>query len=191
MWRPLIVFLVALALTGCGPMFESEYTGPGEGDYGYGVPEELQPLLDRRDAEDVLADRDRMIGEITAELSRIVAGSQWLPNRDERSTGCGDFGSTDGNVYFSRNYVSQVPVTAALWPAASQAVIDIAARYGFTDITGRTENATDDQAKDLTIGDEHGGRVAFGSMVAASLQVTTGCYLTAENKRKAREAAPS
>ena len=191
MWR-LAVFLIvaAAALTGCGPMFESEYTGPAEGDYGYGTPNELGTLLERRDAEDVLADRDRMIDEITTELSGIVPGSRWLPHRDERSTHCGDFGSTDGTIYFGRNYVSEVPVSAALWPQASQAVIDIAARYGYTDITSRTVNATDDTAKDLTIRDQNAGRVAFGSMVAATLQVTTGCYLTAEQKRQAREAAP-
>lgn len=191
MWRTLITFLLAVLLTGCGPMFESEYQGPAEGDSGHGSPAELGVLLERRDAEEVLADRDRMIGEMTTELSRIVPGSRWLPNRDERSSHCGDFGSTDGNIYFSRNYVSEVPVSAALWPQAAQAVIDIAARYGFTDVTGRTENPTDDEAKDLTISDAYGGRVAFGSMVAASLQVTTGCYLTAEAKRATRGAGGS
>jgi Lipoprotein confined to pathogenic Mycobacterium len=190
MWRLVVTLVLAMALTGCGPMFESEYEGPGEGDHGYGTPEELRPLLARRDAEQVLADRDRMITEITTELARIVPGSQWLPHRSEDRTPCGDFGSTHGRVYFGRQYASEKPVPAALWGQASQAVIDIAARYGYTEVTSRTEHATDDHATDLTIRDSDSGRVAFGSMVAASLQVTTGCYLTAEDKRKAREAAP-
>ncbi|MBU9766501.1 hypothetical protein FR943_21990 [Mycobacterium sp. TNTM28] len=190
MWRLVITFLLAFALTGCGPMFESEYQGPAEGDYGYGAPAELEPLLARRDAEEVLADRDRMITEITAELSRIVPGSTWLPNRDERSSECGEFGSTDAERYFGRNWVSKVPVPAALWDQASQAVIDIAAKYGYTDVTGRSENPVGDQATDLTISDSEDGRLSFGSQTNAVLQVVTGCYLTAENKRKAREAAP-
>jgi Lipoprotein confined to pathogenic Mycobacterium len=189
MWRLLACLMLALSMTGCGPMFESEYTGPAEGDSGYGSPAELGELLNRPDAEQVLADRDRMVGEITAELARIVPGSVWQPHRSEDRTPCGDFGSTDGRIYFGRQYVSEKPVPAALWDQASQAVIDIAARYGFTEVTSRTANAADDQAKDLTVTDKHGGRVAFGSMVAASLQVTTGCYLTAEDKRKARDAA--
>lgn len=190
MWRLLVCLVLALSMTGCGPMFESQYTGPAEGDFGYGSPGELGELLKRRDAEQVLADRDRMVGEITAELARVVPGSLWLPHRAEDRTPCGDFGSTDGRIYFGRQYVSKKPVPAALWDRASQAVLDIAARYGFTEVTSRTDKPADDQAKNLTIVDEHGGRVAFGSMVAASLQVTTGCYLTAEDKRKAREAAP-
>lgn len=190
MWRLAITLLLAFALTGCGPMFESEYTGRAEGDYGYGTPEELSTLLARRDAEAVLADRDRMITEITAELSRIVPGSTWLPNRDERSSECGEFGSTDGERYFGRNWVSKVPVPAAEWERVSQAVIDIAAKYGYTDVTGRSENPVGDEATDLTIRDSEDGRLAFGSQANAVLHVTTGCYLTAENKRLAREAAP-
>ncbi|BBX29592.1 LppA family lipoprotein [Mycolicibacterium alvei] len=190
MWRLVITLLLAVALTGCGAMFESEYTGPAEGDYGFGTPKELGALLSRRDAEEVLADRDRMITEVTTELSRIVPGSTWLPNRDERSSECGEFGSTDGERYFGRNWVSKVPVPAALWDRASQAVIDIAARHGYTDVTGRTENPVGDESTDLTIADSEGGRLSFGSQVNAVLQVVTGCYLTAENKRLAREAAP-
>lgn len=171
-------------------MFESGYQGPAEGDYGYGAPEELEPLLARRDAEEVLADRDRMITEITAELSRIVPGGNWLRDSEGTSTPCGEFGSTDGEIHFGPHYVSQIPVPASLWPRASQAVIDIAAKYGYTDVTSRTENATDETHKDLTIRDADGGRLAFGSMEASTMQVTTGCYLTAEAKRQARDAAP-
>lgn len=95
-----------------------------------------------------------------------------------------------GKIDFGPHYVSQVPVPASLWPQASQAVIDIAAKYGYTDVVDRTENPTDETPKDLTIRDADGGRLAFGSMKASTLQVTTGCYLTAEDKRLAREAAP-
>lgn len=131
-----------------------------------------------------------MITEITTELSRIVPGSTWLPNRDERSSECGEFGSTDGERYFGRNSVSKIPVPAALWDRASQAVIDIAAKYGYTDVIGRTQNPVGDAATDLTIRDGDDGRLSFGSQANAVLQVTTGCYLTAEDKRLAREAAP-
>ncbi|WP_233213538.1 LppA family lipoprotein [Mycobacterium hubeiense] len=171
-------------------MSESEPQVTGAGDYGYGTPGELGELLSRRDAEQVLADRDRMIAEITAELSRVVPGSAWTPNRDPQSTPCGDFGSTDGKSYTSRHYTSNVPVTAALWQTASQAIIDIAARYGYTHVQSRTENASDDNAKRLTIADDDGGVLTFGSSEAANLYVRTGCYLTAEDKRKARDAAP-
>ncbi|WP_233152746.1 LppA family lipoprotein [Mycobacterium sp. NS-7484] len=156
-------------------MFESRYEGPAEGDYGYGTPKELGALLERRDAEEVLADRDRMITEITTELSRIVPGGNWLRDSEGTSTPCGEFGSTYGEIDFGPHYTSDVPVPAALWHRASQAVIDIAAKYGYTNVTSRTENATDDNPKDLTIRDPDSGRLAFGSMKASTLQVTTGC----------------
>ncbi|WP_441957464.1 LppA family lipoprotein [Mycolicibacterium houstonense] len=179
-----------LTLAGCGHMFGTMPPIKGEGDYGYGTPKELGALLARRDAEEVLADRDRMITEIIAELSQIVPGSQWLPHRQERRSGCGEFGSTYGERIFGQIFTSEVAVPAALWNQASQAVVDIAAKYGYTNITGRTENPVGDESTDLTITDSDGGRLSFGSQANAVLQVVTGCYLTAEDKRKAREAAP-
>ncbi|MDX1880669.1 LppA family lipoprotein [Mycolicibacterium sp. 141076] len=191
MWRSVITVLLAFALSGCGPMFESGYQGgPVEGDYGYGTPQELGTLLARRDAEDVLADRDRMMTEIADALAAIVPGGQWLPDDKPGSTGCGDFGSTKGNIYFSPHYTSKVPVPAALWNRATQAIIDIAARYGYTNVTGGPGDVTDDEHKGLVITDADGGRFTFGSAKASSMYVGTGCYLTAEDKRKAREAAP-
>ncbi|OBG80067.1 hypothetical protein A5699_01140 [Mycobacterium sp. E802] len=190
MQRVVSILVLVIALTGCGPMFESEYEGPAEGDYGYGAPEELEPLMARRDAEEVLADRDRMIAEIITALSKIVPGAQYIARREPAASQCGDFGSTFAKQYFSQHFTSSTPVPAPLWNKASQAVIDIAAKYGYTNVTSRTENATGDHANDLTIRDSDGGRLAFGSMEASSIQVTTGCYLTADEKRQARDAAP-
>jgi hypothetical protein len=190
MWRVLVVLLLAASLAGCGDLLDTNPSPVADGDYGYGSPGELAPLLQRRDAEEVLADRDRMIAEITAELSRVVPGSQWLPKRTPTTSPCGDFGSTDGRIYFSQKFVSAAPVPAALWDEAAQAVIDVAARYGYTDVVSRTDNATDGKAANLEIADADGGVLSFGSMAAATVSVNTGCYLTAEDKRKAREAAP-
>ena len=190
MWRWVIALVVAFTLTGCGPMFESGYQGgPVEGDYGYGSPNELGPLLDRRDAEQVLAERDQMITEITTALSEIVPGSHWQPRRKEDSVHCGDFGSTNGKRYFSRHYAWQEPIPATLWDQASQAVIDIAAKYGYTNAS-RSENVGDDDRKSVTITDDEGGRYTLGSMYSSNFNVVTGCYLTAEDKRKALDAAP-
>ncbi|WKG02330.1 LppA family lipoprotein [Mycolicibacterium sp. HK-90] len=190
MGRIIIAVTLTIVLAGCGHIFDTMPPVKGEGDYGYGVPEELEPLLARRDAEEVLADRDRMTTEVTTELSRIVPGGNWLRDSEGTRTPCGEFGSTDGKIDFGPHYFSQIPVPASLWPSASQAVVDIAAKYGYTDVTSRTENATDEVHKNLTIRDADGGRLAFGSLEASTLQVTTGCYLTAEEKRQAREAAP-
>lgn len=171
-------------------MFESKYEGPADGDYGYGSPKELGVLLTRRDAEEVVADRDRMIAEITAALPKIVPGAQYIARREPAASQCGDFGSTFGKQYFSQHFTSRTPVPASLWNKASQAVIDIAAKYSYTNVSSRTENSTGDHANDLTIQDSEGGRLAFGSAKASSMQVTTGCYLTAEAKQQARDAAP-
>ena len=190
MQRLVGALILTFALAGCGHMFDTMPPVVGEGDYGFGTPKELGALLARRDAEEVLADRDRMITEITNELAKIVPGARWVRDSEGNSTPCGEFGSTDGEVDFGPHYVSRVPIPAALWTQASQAVIAIAAKYGYTDVSGSTENATDDNPKNLTIRDADAGRLAFGSMKASTLQVTTGCYLTAEDKRQAREAAP-
>ncbi len=195
MWRLLIALLLAFTLTACGDrplleMFEPRYTGPDKDDYGYGTPKELSTLLARRDAEDVIADRDRMMNEIATELATIVPGGQWLPDSQPRSTGCGEFGSTKGEIYFSPHYTSKVPVPAALWNRATQAIIDIAAKYGYTKVSGGPGNVSEDAHNGMTITDADGGRFTFGSMEASSMYVGTGCYLTAEDKRQAREAAP-
>lgn len=190
MWRLGLTALLAVALIGCGPMFETEYTGKADGDYGYGTPKELGELLDRRDAEDVIADRDHMITEITTELTRIVPGSRWLPTSEDTWSHCGEFGSTFGKYFTSAHYTSELPVDAAQWRQVSEAVIDIAAKYGYTQVQN-TENPTDSQGKRLVIADDHGGTLTLGSMKAANMYVRTGCYLTADDKRKAREAAPT
>lgn len=190
MWRLVVILVVIVTLGGCGPMTETEPGARAKGDYGYGTPKELGALMERRDAEEVLADRDRMLNEITTKLSLTVPGSQWVPHREQRRSGCGEFGSTYGERVFGQIFTSETAVPAALWNQASQAVVDIAARYGYTNVTGRTENPVGDESTDLTITDSDGGRLSFGSQANAVLQVVTGCYLTAENKRKAREAAP-
>ena len=194
MWRLSIALMLAAVLTGCGPVSEmfgsTSYTGRAKDDYGYGTASELQPLLARRDAEEVLAERDRMIGDIIAELARVMPGSQWFPNRNETSVICGDYGSTKGSRYFGRNWVAKMPIPADQWQRISQAVIDVAAKYGYTKVESRSQNPVGDQATDMIITDSEDGRLAFGAQVATVLQVTTGCYLTAEDKRQAREAAP-
>lgn len=191
MWRVAVTLLVAMALAGCGPMFESKVVVTGAGDYGYGIPSELGPLLDRRDVEVVLADRDLMMTQITAELSRVVPGTQWQPEGESTYTPCGAYGSTDGRTYVSPHYVSKVPIPVDLWDRASQAVVDVAARHGYTKVTSRTQNASADQAANLEIADGEGGVFTLLSLEATSMYVKTGCHLTADDKRKARDAAPS
>ncbi len=46
------------------------------------------------------------------------------------------------------------------------------------------------QSRFVTLRDHDGGVLSFGAVEASSGYVKTGCYLTAEDKRKAREAAP-
>ena len=122
MWRLSLALMLVAVLTGCGPVSEmfgsTSYTGRAKDDYGYGTASELQPLLARRDLEEVLAERDRMIVAIIAELSRVMPGSQWFPNRDESWGICGDYGSTKGTRYFGRNWVA-VFVVIGFWHGAA------------------------------------------------------------------------
>ena len=73
MWRLSLALMLVAVLTGCGPVSEmfgsTSYTGRAKDDYGYGTASELQPLLARRDLEEVLAERDRMIVAIIASVA--------------------------------------------------------------------------------------------------------------------------
>ena len=162
-----IALVIALSVSGCGHLF--------------GTSKASVSLLDRRDAEQVLADRDRMVTEISAALARTVPGTQWRATKKEFSTGCGEGYSADGNLYFGPHYSATAPIPDSSWDQAAQVFTDIAAKYGYTDASRNAQYQT------VTIKDADGGRLL---LVAEFFDITTGCFLTAEEKRKARDAAP-
>ncbi|MGL4305587.1 MAG: LppA family lipoprotein, partial [Mycobacteriaceae bacterium] len=100
----LIHLLVALVLAcaGCNSYPEPSLYAPG--NYGYGIPEELNELLQRDNAETILAQRDAMITTITTALTHLMPGSTWKPSRKGDNVSCGEFGSTHGQRYSSDIY---------------------------------------------------------------------------------------
>ena len=185
MWRCMVVFGIAAASTlgGCA------MNEPDPGDYGHGTSKELGELLQRADAEQVLADRDRMLGEMASTLSVLIPGSRWEPHGDGDVSPCSEFGSTRGRMYYSPLFTSAVPVPAGLWDRAADAVVDIARRHGYTAVAARTQAPADGQLTNLDIKNAVGGYVTFGSDVQANFRATTGCYLTVKAKKDARDAA--
>ncbi|MGL4305588.1 MAG: LppA family lipoprotein [Mycobacteriaceae bacterium] len=197
----LIHLLVALALAcaGCttpsGPPVD-EFGNP-YGDYGYGTSKELNELLQRDNAETILAQRDAMITTITTELTHLMPGSTWKPSRKGDSFSCGEFGSTQGQIYSSPNYISEVMLPGKLWDTAADLVTTLAAPYGYTTITTRTpqEDALLDDGTNhiarLVINGPYSSTLEFGSLEQALLQVTTGCFLTAADKQAALDHKPT
>ena len=159
-----IALIVALALTGCSLQFST--------------PKDPTAPLDRRDAEQVLADRDRMVTEISAALARVAPGTQWRAENKELVTGCGEGHHIDGNLYFSPRYGSELRIPEARWDQAVQTVIDIAAKYGYTDVFRGTEHVN------LQIEDADGNRLL---LLTGFFTVDTECLMTAEEKREYRE----
>lgn len=187
MRRALATLLLTTVLTTAGCAMDDG------GDYGHGTAAELHELLERPDAEEVLTRQDDMLAAISAALTQTVPGTQWTRDSEGDSVPCGDFGSTDGNKYTSPRFQSLNPIPADRWAEASQAVIDVAADYGFTVVHTRTENPGPDQPLFLEIvtDDDHGNRLWLGSRKHANFYVRTGCYLTAAAKQAAHDAAPT
>ena len=183
-WRPIPALCVALVLT-LGACSMADPAPPADTG-AHGSSAELDELLRRPDAETVLAEQDRMLAEISAALSRIIPGSRWEPSNTRSDVACAEFASTRGLKYYSALYTSPTPVPPELWDASSDAVIDIARRFGYTAEVSRTPAPGPGQVANLDIRDTVGGYVTFGSQQAASFGATTGCYLTAADKQAAR-----
>ncbi|MGE2833848.1 LppA family lipoprotein [Mycobacterium sp. SMC-4] len=182
-WRPIPALCAALVLTlgGCGMADSPAPSASGEP----GTSAELDELLQRPDAETVLADQDRMLAEIAAALTRIIPGSRWEPTNARSDVACAEFASTRGLKYYSPLYTSPTPVPPELWIASSDAVIEIARRHGYTGEVTRSPAPGPGQVSNLDVHDAVGGYVTFGSQKAASFGATTGCYLTAADKQAA------
>ncbi len=131
-----------------------------------GTPEETRRAAGAPGRRGGAGRRDRMIDEITTELGRIVRARKGCPTATNAARTAAISAPPTATSYFSRNYVSRCRLPAALWPQASQAVIDIAARLRVhpTSRPHRERHRRRGQGADHQRCAQR--RVAFGSMVA-------------------------
>ncbi|MGL4305589.1 MAG: LppA family lipoprotein [Mycobacteriaceae bacterium] len=189
---------LALACAGCttpsSPPVD-EFGNP-YGDYGYGTSKELNELLQRDNAETILAQRDAMIATITTELTHLMPGSTWKPSfhrKYDETTPCGEFGSTQGQIYSTPLFASEIPVIIESWNTIADNIIRLAQPFGYTTVSSRTslKDAIEHTVVNLIIRDAYGSTLNFGSYKQASLRVTTGCFLTAAAKQAALDHKPT
>ncbi|MGQ0839223.1 LppA family lipoprotein [Actinokineospora sp.] len=65
------------------------------------------------------------------------------------------------------------------WPEAVRVVVEIAGGYGFDDLTTVVDRPGDHE---ISLTDQYGGELIFGTKLATILSARTGCHLRPESR---------
>ncbi|ALG11177.1 hypothetical protein AOZ06_33690 [Kibdelosporangium phytohabitans] len=144
--------------------------------------EQFAELMKRPDIEQIEADYLKLLEDIRTELVARTGIAQWVP-KDEPITGsgCGDFPGIGGNVrrYSSGHSPGNLP--DAKWQDAVELVESIAGRQGFK-LHGAVVDRPDDH--EVTLGNDYGAELLFGTAANTTLSISTGCHLTRAAKQR-------
>ncbi|MGH3519421.1 MAG: LppA family lipoprotein [Haloechinothrix sp.] len=180
--RALVSLFAAVLLCGCVPEGRDINDNPNAGT----VEDQYRALAQRPDIEQATEQWSQLLQEVRDLLSEEYGLPEWQfreGNRISRA-GCGfDFPdiSGDGEARNIRGGYSEAPIPAGSWDEAVTKVGEIAKRYGFT---GVLRIADKGNYHEVEFSDPNGTRLNFGAQVNTSLSLGSGCYLTAEAKRR-------
>ncbi len=136
-------------------------------------------LAARPRLEEVVARYEQMQQRIRDALDAELGPRGWRPVRDQTPNGCGHDApaGADGRSLFMAPWGFDAPVPDADWTRVSDIVTDIASEYGFATTGVSIEKPGYHLLNGVDA--ELGARYRFGSQVATTFQVTTGCHLPA------------
>lgn len=184
--------VVAALLSGCTPegrKINDINDSPNAGT----VEQQYATLAQRPDIDEAT----RVWLQLLDELKRLTvtefALPEWLstPGDPVSGAGCGfdfpDIGGDGATRQINGGY-SNAPITDDKWDQAVDKVGEIAKRYGFT----RHERMIDRPGNhDVTYFHPDGTKVLFGTELNTVLTLISGCYLTAEAKRRGAPTSPT
>jgi hypothetical protein len=126
-------------------------------------------------AEDALTRYEAALQATADDLSKLVPGLSWQPNRDVKFLDCnGDFAQTRGVRVITRNLVSNGPIPDETWPAALEVFRDHAAALGATQ---RHVYADKPGHHDIAFYADNGVELQLVARAQAVLSATSDCYL--------------
>lgn len=167
----LVCALAALCVV-CGPSVD-----PKGGSVG--AEEQFATLMQRPDIEEAQARYLRMLAAIRDEMVAGFGIAAWRPAEGGPSgSACGadfpDVGA-DGEVRRFSSGMSPGNLPDDKWPAAVAEVAEIAATYGFAAPRVVVDRPGDHE---VSLRDDYGAELLFGTARNTTLSVSTGCHLT-------------
>ncbi len=126
-------------------------------------------------AEDALTRYEAALQATADDLSKLVPGLSWQPNRDVKFLDCsGEFAQTRGVRVITRNLVANGPIPDDSWPAALQVFRDHAAALGATQ---QHVYADKPGHHDIAFYADNGVEMQLVTRAQAVLSATSDCYL--------------
>jgi len=137
--------------------------------------------------EDTEVQMTSAVEQIGAFIDTLVPGRKWTWTRDRSAGGClGRYGDTDGELVYSKNYLSKGPIPDALWPDIFEQARTLAAAVGATEY----ETFHDDPGNhDVRFYSPEFTSITVSSRGNAVITSSTGCRLPQEKLAGAQ--APS
>jgi hypothetical protein len=184
-WSTAVAVAAVLTLTGCGSdVLDDPYEKPSPAVTA-DAAEVLKTLPTLEDTEQQITSAVEQIGAFVATL---VPGKEWTWTRDRTSGGClGRYGDTDGELVYSKNYLSKGPIPDEVWPAVFEQARTLAAAIGATEY----ETFHDDPGNhDIRFYSPEATFITVSSRGNAVITSSTGCRLPQANMPEARTPQP-
>lgn len=171
-WVTAVAVAAVLTLTGCGSdVLDNPYEKPSPAvTAGAAAILETLPSL-----EDTEVQMTSAVEQIGAYVASLVPGMEWSWIRDRRGGGClGRYEDADGELVYSKNYVSPGPIPDALWPDVFEQARTRAAAVGATEYQTFHDNPGNHEVRFYS---PEATFITVGSLTASVISSSTGCRL--------------
>lgn len=133
---------------------------------------------------------DEMRAAIRDRLTSEIGLSPWIMRDEISRSGCRAYPDVDQALKEARGlsrWAVETNIPDETWPTAVRIVTEIAAGYGF----GNLITVVDQPGRhDISLHDQYGGELLFGTRVHSSLSARTGCHLVAEPVQTGSSTSP-
>lgn len=171
----------AIALTACGPARPSSTTIMNTTSADSAA--QLRELKSRPDIDQITQRYDDMRAVVRERLSAEIGLAPWIKRDEISRSGCRDYPDVDQALKEARGlsrWAVETNLPDAKWPQAVQIVTDIAGSHGFTKLTTVVDQPGDHE---ISLSDQYGGELIFGTKLNTILSARTGCHLRAAGQQ--------
>ncbi|WP_235998833.1 LppA family lipoprotein [Qaidamihabitans albus] len=138
-------------------------------------------LMQRPDIQTAEADYQDLLARIRDKLVADIGIERWTQDGEPVSgSACvGQYAKlgADGEIRRYSSGTSPGNIADADWPRAVEVVADLAGRHGFGEPQVVVDRPGDHE---VSLKDEYGAELLFGTAVNTTLSLSTGCHLTRE-----------
>jgi predicted LppA-like lipoprotein len=153
--------------------------------------QQFQEMLQRPDIDQVTARYEQMRTQIRERLTTELGLSPWQDESDSKASDCRDYPAVEGadkESRFPSTWTVNAAITDEKWPHAITIIDEVARSYGFESPPRVIVDRPGDH--EVTMADQYGADLIFGTKAATILSLRTGCHLTAVAHKRATPTIP-